>query len=592
MTVEAPPDVESAPSPRPHPDRSRRWLDAAAVAVYVAAAVAIFGRQWADPHGRTSANLADQALAEWFLSHSARWITHFENPLFSDRIGAPVGANIMANTSYLGLGIPLTPITLLFGASVTYLLGVTLALAGTAAGWYYLLSRQLVTSRAAAWVGGAFAGFSPGMLSQAQGHLQIVAQFLVPVILWRVLRLARTRRPVRDGVILGLLVVYQIFIGEEVLFLTALACLVAVVVYYAQHRDEVRSLKPALQALLTAAGVGLLLAGYPLAGQFLAADTYDYLPNIPFVYSADVLSFVHFSGFTLAGDPTTLTLERPVRYATNLTEMNSFYGWPLLLVTVGIVVWLRRSVPARVAAAVAVTFVIFSLGVHFTINSYITAIPAPWWVFHKLPVLEAVVPSRFSLVASWALAVLLALAVDKAVGSLRVRTTAGPVACLAAIAVALVPLTPRPAPSNEVPPIPGFFTERQWAPYVDGGTVLVIPPGAREAFAGMRWAADDAQAFRITNGYYLLRDPEFDDGRAAYFNHPTATERLLDQNRLITVTDDDRAQVAVDLHRREVDLVVLDGAHPALARVKPRAEALFGPARFSGGIWFWDVRAL
>ena len=42
--------------------------------------------------------------------------------------------------------------------------------------------------RGAAVVGGAVAGFGPGMISQSNAHLHITAQWLVPPIVWCVIR--------------------------------------------------------------------------------------------------------------------------------------------------------------------------------------------------------------------------------------------------------------------------------------------------------------------------------------------------------------------------------------------------------------------
>ena len=50
----------------------------------------------------------------------------------------------------------------------------------------------------------------------------MVAQFLVPAILW-VLFDPRDDRRARRGLLLGLLVAYQVFLGEEVLVFLALA---------------------------------------------------------------------------------------------------------------------------------------------------------------------------------------------------------------------------------------------------------------------------------------------------------------------------------------------------------------------------------
>ncbi|MEK8107464.1 hypothetical protein NKG94_24185 [Micromonospora sp. M12] len=141
-------------------------------------------------------------------------------------MNAPDGVNLMANTSVLGLGVPLTPVTLLFGSQVAFCVAVVCCLAGTAVAWYALLRRRLVTSRSAAAVGGLICGFAPGMIAQAGAHPHIAAQFLVPGILALVFRPASdaTWRDVwRSGVGLGLLLVWQVFIGEEVLVFLALA---------------------------------------------------------------------------------------------------------------------------------------------------------------------------------------------------------------------------------------------------------------------------------------------------------------------------------------------------------------------------------
>ena len=74
------------------------------------------------------------------------------------------------------------------------------------------------------------------MVSHANGHPNFVAQFLVPVIVDRVLRLAEGRRPVRDGVVLGLLAAWQVLIGEEVLLLTAVGLVIGGLVYVAHGR--------------------------------------------------------------------------------------------------------------------------------------------------------------------------------------------------------------------------------------------------------------------------------------------------------------------------------------------------------------------
>src|SRR4051794_13527414 len=258
-----------------------RGVRATAVALlsYVACAVLVLQHLWADPQGRMFAdNGQDQIFFEWVLTHAARLFTHGDNPFFTDQLNAPVGVNLMANTSVLGLALPLAPITLLFGAGVTFVLIDTIALAGTAAAWYFILSRHVVTSRAAAYVGGLFCGFAPSMISQSTGHPNIAGQFLIPFIVWSVLRLREPGPVLRRGLVLGALVLYQCFINEEVLFLTAVAMFVFLVAYL-PPREYLPTLRAATPAILVGAvAAGLLLAA-PLYFQFFGAGSYHGLPS-------------------------------------------------------------------------------------------------------------------------------------------------------------------------------------------------------------------------------------------------------------------------------------------------------------------------
>jgi len=105
---------------------------------------------WPNPGGRILAlNPPDQILYEWFLAHGTRvWNGDFA--LVTDRLNAPDGVNLLANTTVIALGALFTPITVLFGAPTTFAVIVGLNLAGTAAAWYLLFRR---TMGAGTWAG-------------------------------------------------------------------------------------------------------------------------------------------------------------------------------------------------------------------------------------------------------------------------------------------------------------------------------------------------------------------------------------------------------------------------------------------------------
>jgi hypothetical protein len=236
--------------------------DLAAVALYIVLALWVTYGLWRNIGALALVNNdADVRLFEWSLVHATRIFTHGENPLFSPQLNAPNGVNLMANTSLLGLAVPLVPVTLLFGPAVTFTVMLTGGLAATAWAWYHVISRHIVDRWPAAFAGGLFAGFAPGMINHVNGHPNLVCQFLIPFIVWRAISL----RTARDGVVLGLLVTWQMFLNEELMLQTALGVVVFVAAYAAFRPAEVRArARPFLAGLWPALLVAGVLLAYPL----------------------------------------------------------------------------------------------------------------------------------------------------------------------------------------------------------------------------------------------------------------------------------------------------------------------------------------
>src|SRR4051812_13947728 len=280
------PDVEAAPEQQQEPGRRLRvwrrlnWRDVLAIATLVAVALYVTSLLWLNLDHGSATDPQDQAFFEWMLAHGARVITDGAYPFFSDRMNYPDGVNMMANTSVLAVSLPLTPVTLLFGPHVAFNVFLTLALSLTGISWYLVLSRQFVRSRLASWVGALFCTFAPSMVSHAGGHPNIVSQFLVPLIIWRTLRL-RDGRALRNGSILAGLLVWQAFINLEILFMTAVGlgvfCAIMAVVRRKRYRGEARAF---LRGLLVAATVAVSGLSYSLSVSFFGPPRYQGLPHV------------------------------------------------------------------------------------------------------------------------------------------------------------------------------------------------------------------------------------------------------------------------------------------------------------------------
>jgi hypothetical protein len=272
--------------------------------------------------GRTvsGANPDDQLFHEYALWQHARALTEFGNPLFTRLLNAPDGVNLMANPVVQLPAALLVPVTLLAGAHISFLFLQSLNLLATAVAWYFVLSRRLVRSRLAAFLGGGFCAFSPAMISQtAGGHMQITGQYLVPLIVWQVFAVRERGHTVRRGLVLGLLVAAQIFIGEEVLFLAAVACGLVVVAYVVWQPRLAWQQAPAfLGAVAIAVPVALAIAAYPLWMQFLGPQHYL---GLGVEYRADLASYFAYARESLGGDAAVAG-----RLAINATEENEFFG--------------------------------------------------------------------------------------------------------------------------------------------------------------------------------------------------------------------------------------------------------------------------
>jgi hypothetical protein len=564
--------------------RPDRWLDLTVVLIYLAGALLVLGQLWAHPGAvNPAANDSDPPFFEWMLVHATRIFTHGENPFATPRLNAPLGVNLMANTGLLGLTVPLVPVTLLFGPSVAYVLLTTLALAGTAAAWYHVLSRHVVDSQLAAAVGGGFAGFAPGMVNHTNGHPNLVAQFLLPFIIWRALALARSDEPVRDGVLLGLLVTWQAFINEELLFLAALAAGVFVAAYAAFRPAEIRAaVRPFLRGVAVAVPVAGVLLAYPLWYQFAGPQHYHGLPDFVVGYGADLASYPAFAKLSLIGQPVA-----DANLAPN-PEENTFFGWPLLVALAVIVVWLWRRVAVRALAVVALVFFVLSLGAEVKARGHEVLKPGPWGWVDKLPLFDSVVPVRLGLVLIPVVALLLALAVD----ALRARpATVARAVGIGALVVALLPVVPRQVPAHPRTRVPAFIASGDWRRYLaDDRSLLSADTTWFGYMDAMGWGNAARHGYRMVGGYFLGPGG---DGKGIFGPQQRPTAALLAgvgyDGGSPAIGDGQRAAAGDDVAFWQAGLVVLADGAPHAGDLHAVLEQLFGPGERVDDVWLWRV---
>ena len=224
---------------------------------------------------RDGVNSGDQALFEWLLGYGAHAVVNGENPLLTAWLNAPDAVNLAVNTSITVYAVLFAPLTLWLGPAVSFTVILTLNLAGTAYAWYWLFQRHLHATPVAAAVGGLFCGFAPAMVAHANAHLNWTAQWLVPLMIGRVVIMSQRRRAYWDGTILGLLIAACFSIAAEQLFFAALAGTLLAAVWALSRRDQARQMfRPVVQGLGAAAVVAGVLLAYPLYLHFLGPYGY------------------------------------------------------------------------------------------------------------------------------------------------------------------------------------------------------------------------------------------------------------------------------------------------------------------------------
>jgi hypothetical protein len=591
---DSPEEAAEGEAPRGRPAVRARpgWrADLGMLGLCLALAFYLTWQLWADPnHTVVAHNRGDQALFEWLLGYAAHSVSHLDNPLWTTLLNAPLGVNLAVNTSMVVVGGVVAPVTLTLGASVAFLVVLTANLAFTPFAWWWVLSRYVTRTRAAAALGALFCGFAPGVVSHANGHLNFTGQFLVPFIVLCVVRLGRGAPPVRTGVLLGVLVILDFSIGAEMLFFVALALALFVALWAVMRRSQARAAAPGLlTGLAVAAGVAAVGLAYPLYLQFLGPGRYHGIGFDQKIHSENLVSYGSYSYLSLA---------RLVglwnSFAPNFTEETSFFGVPLLILAVCCAVVLWRRVEVRAMSVTAVVFAVLSLGPVLHIGRWKTGVPLPFAALQRLPIFDSALPARLALIVVPIVGILLALALDRALPLPPPRRWLW----LAGFVVALLPIVPLPVPAIQRDPVPRFFTDGTWRQYVHSGQTLVpVPPPSDLLPDGQRWQTAAHFGFAIPAGFFL--GPGGPGGRSRIGPDPRPTYDLLTAVALDgldrEVNDDNRAQARKDLAYWHAKVIVMSdpGAGGRWAdhawTLRKVATELFGPPQRVDDVWLWQV---
>ncbi len=564
-----------------------------------------------DPAQTMTCGCADPSSFVWYLAWPAYALSHGQSLFFSTRVHAPTGFNLLANTSVLAIGVPLAPVTWLFGPVATLNVALTLAPALSAFSAYACLRYALAVARPAAFVAGLAFGFSPSMLgNESIAHLQLTWLALLPVLFLCAHQLV-VGRPAewwRWGLLLGLTVAVQFFVGLEMLTVALLALAVGLALTLlaalVARREVLRRRLPR-----AAAGVGL---GTAVAGALLAYPAWYALRGPEHLRGpvATILAEPFRDLYLPSGGGVTI-FSRAVGYLGAGGSTGAYLGLAACgLVVLGVVL-VRRPV-AVLSAGMVVLSIWAALGAS---HAYAVGTGAPGWLpllwrpLANLALFDNIEPANFAAPATFFLGALVALTLDR-LGQLTLaawprRGPAGPsyrgpgraaVPALAAVAVVAALVVPWgrafPLPfATTTVHLPRWFSSGD-LPGPDA-VVLFYPYPSSQQDQALLWQARTALPFRLVGGRGLVPDASGSPDTAT--TPGTAEEDLNALSALVSLlpapsTPSPATIRAVRryLSNHQVDEVVVSdrGRNPRFARTW-FTDVLGRPPVRQDDVWVW-----
>jgi len=567
---------------------------------YLVGAIVLFSSSWVNPTYLSIGVAGDPQLFMWLLAWVPFSISHWVNPLFTNFLIYPQGANLLWTLVPIVPGLIVSPVMFWLGPVAAYNVVMTLALA-TSAWCAYIAIYALVGDRIGAVLGGAIFGFSPYMLAHSLGHPNLVIAFTPPLALLTLAELfVWQRRPAwQAGLALGGLAFAQLLTTPEILLTTAfVGALGAAVLIAIKPRELGSHLRHAVTGLLVAGVVFVPLAAPLLAFMFVGPQHVSGVVRQQDIFVTDLLNFVIPTRVMLLLPSSFASLSR--QWTGGDAEANAYIGVPLIAM-LGFISIRWRSYPIIVlSAALGAVIALLSLGPHLHLGGTIHFhIPLPWLVLQKLPLFDNVLPARLMLFFY----LLAGIAVAAFVRELRLHITGWRMRAgwvwIAVSVLTLLPAIPWPATPNAVPK---FFSSAEVARIPAGSVALVAPfpsapgfqpgPGQDLADSAMLWQVASNMRYRMPEGSLIVPDV---DGRSTGGRPPASVTQstmiaIQEGGNTPVLTPYLKAAVTADLHRWQVRTVIVGPMYNQAAMVGFFASLLGREAQQVGGVLvWWDV---
>ncbi len=349
---------------------------------------------------------ADYVLSAWFIGWVPHAIAHGLNPFFTNAMFVPTGVNLAQNTESPLLGLIGAPLTESFSPLVATNVLMVLAMPVSATAAFVVLRKWKVWLPGAA-LSGLLYGFSTYMVGQGSDHLVYAFVPIPPFIALTIVSILQGKgSPWRLGIQLGLLVVAQYLIAQEVLVDVAILTLIALAFVALRNPRRIQLMAAALvRPVFIALPVIAALLAYPV-WMLAAGPQHSTVGAYPLgnPYRNDLLSFFapgplqHVSfglrslGQRLMVGPNPLRIGTFIFSGSNPDEFDAYIG-VVVLALAGFLVWRsRRSLRMQLASVLFLVAAVLSLGPYLVVDARSTHLPLPFLLLAHIPLIENVLP--------------------------------------------------------------------------------------------------------------------------------------------------------------------------------------------------------
>ena len=477
-------------------------LVAFAASIYLGIAVFFFGCPvLLDPTHYYIGAGQDPAGYMWCLVWWPYALAHKLNPLFTNLIWVPSGANLVWTASIPGPSLFISPLTKYAGPVASFNL-LTIAAPATAALAAFLVCNHISGKFGPALVGGYVFGFSSYELGQELSHLSLSLVLCVPLAVYLVLLKIEGR--IRSSFFVTL---YSIVLAAQ--FLTATEIFATLALFTAMAMFFATMLLPSVQrraVLLAAVEVAL---AYSLCALLVSPLLYHALEsgeppvvNSPELCSTDLLNFVVPTEITYMGSGVLRTVADRINPDLWYSEKGGYLG-PLILL-VAFFAWRHRREPlVRLVMLLIIAISICSLGprLHIAGKSFF---PLPWALVLKLPLIDQALPIRFTLYVWLLIAIVTSCAL-----SLDIRSEVARGGLALAILLSIAPNVQYFRAQITEVDTPTWFSSGQFRSLLPrDATLLILPFG--HFGNSMLWQAQSGMYFKMAEGYISsVTPPEY-----------------------------------------------------------------------------------